>query len=1389
MWFTVSPDLESFQRRIVSFFETAIESIQVVERFSKHTEFLPYAEVLEEWDEIIGEKWVMPESKHLNILWYLKDNYTYKSYQNTIEDMFEGSFKRIENYLSGFEYYLNFYWRDTHTDFAILANEKLKKQNKVFEMILKLYRELVKIFEEGVPESDDLGVFRVEMMDVKKIVGPKPKERLKFIEDYLPEIMRTRIANIRSWLDQSIKRLSKMVMGITDFIEQKNNFAEISQQYEEKKVSVELVSEFFELLQNNDIGITNQEREQFVQMQATVNQLNNVLHNVELSANKNNDRFAKTLTEMIEKFQGEVTTVSEQVSNEEYIQPTNDVERRIDELSDLDKKVTEIEKVKDEYKRFEEVLQVNEYTNFNSVDKLRSEVTLRLLLWKTTMEWAQVAEEWSVLMFSQINAKELGQKADMFIKNVFRVEKNLPESSVIQKLKKSVHNFREAMPVVTALRSQFLKESHWEEIKKVLKTDVNLKEANYSLQDLLNLNVSEHQEDIINISTQATQENALEGQISDIEVDWRGRDLVIKNYKDQRDAYILGEVEEITTALEEALASLNNILASRYVKNLRARAEKLQNDMLTLEEVIDKWMECQRKWMYLENIFAGPDIKKQLSQENSMFEASDRAIKTLFKKAMMAPNTMRIIKIPNIIDTLSKTSETLDVIEKHLEDYLEVKRGLFPRFYFISNDELLEILAKSQNVEIVQKHLPKLFENINKLDLRNEGRLHVVTGMISGEGEVVPFSKSSLQARGNVENWLESVQRSMIEVIMRLMKDGLNEYTEMKYKTRNDWVLNHHGQIVSVICHVIWCYTTQEAITEMQNNSDSLEDAYNQNLDQLGKLTELVRSNITSLQRKIVVALITQDVHARDIVEKLKNEQVDSIAHFTWQQQLRYYWDYEKETCYVKQVTAVMNYGFEYLGATSRLVITPLTDRCWITITGALNLNLGAAPAGPAGTGKTESTKDLAKGLGILCVVFNCSDQITTQMMSKLFSGLAQQGAWTCLDEFNRIDIEVLSVIAQQLLIIRLALLNKQHDFDFEGRTMPLKPTCGVFITMNPGYAGRTELPDNLKVLFRPVAMMIPDYGLIAEIMLFAEGFQNAKNLSKKMVQLYKLSSEQLSQQDHYDFGMRAVKSVLVMAGSLKRAEKDLEEDVVLIRAMRDSNVPKFIKEDLPLFQALIKDLFPAVEIPPADYGELQSQIIESISFLGLQRHSEFELKVIQLFETFNVRFGVMIVGPTGSGKSHCYKVLQHSMTSLKAKGIKDTRFQTVNVHPLNPKSISMGELYGEINPYTQEWQDGLGASIVRTVNLPRPEDFEQREWVVFDGPVDALWIENMNTVLDDNQTLCLANGERIKLRNQLRMLFEVIFLFKKGCLIVEYRYRIWQWRHQLRLVDAVWCI
>jgi dynein heavy chain len=210
----------------------------------------------------------------------------------------------------------------------------------------------------------------------------------------------------------------------------------------------------------------------------------------------------------------------------------------------------------------------------------------------------------------------------------------------------------------------------------------------------------------------------------------------------------------------------------------------------------------------------------------------------------------------------------------------------------------------------------------------------------------------------------------------------------------------------------------------------------------------LVRGDLSKIQRAILGALITIDVHNRDIIATMVKAEVTSVGDFEWSKQMRYYWNVDADTCHVKMSSSTFIYGYEYLGCSSRLVITPLTDRCYLTLTGAMQLNLGGSPVGPAGTGKTETVKDLAKALSRQCLVYNCSDGMDYKMMGKMFAGLAQSGAWCCFDEFNRIDIEVLSVVAQQLLTIKNAKDVKATKFMFEGREIRLIDTCTAFITM-----------------------------------------------------------------------------------------------------------------------------------------------------------------------------------------------------------------------------------------------------------------------------------------------------------------------------------------------------
>uniref|UniRef100_H2YF90 Dynein heavy chain 1, axonemal n=1 Tax=Ciona savignyi TaxID=51511 RepID=H2YF90_CIOSA len=605
-----------------------------------------------------------------------------------------------------------------------------------------------------------------------------------------------------------------------------------------------------------------------------------------------------------------------------------------------------------------------------------------------------------------------------------------------------------------------------------------------------------------------------------------------------------------------------------------------------------------------------------------------------------------------------------------------------------------------------------------------------MTEMVSGEGESVEFSEE-LYPTGNVEDWLGEVERVMLESVRAQCAKAVAAYPDNK---RTEWVLQWPGQVVIAGAQVYWSQYVEEAIT-----NGELDELYERLVGMLSDLVGLVRGKLTGLQRMMMSALIVIEVHARDVVGNLCIEKVKTINDFEWVSQLRYYWT--KENMYVRAVNAEFPYGYEYLGNTGRLVITPLTDRCYLTLTGALHLKFGGAPAGPAGTGKTETTKDLGKALAIQTVVFNCSDQLDFMAMGKFFKGLASSGAWACFDEFNRIDIEVLSVVAQQIATIQNAQAARMDRFMFEGVEIALKASCAVFITMNPGYAGRTELPDNLKALFRPVAMMVPDYAMIAEISLYSFGFNNAKHLSKKIVSTFKLSSEQLSSQDHYDFGMRAVKTVISAAGNLKREHPDMDEEVICLRAIRDVNVPKFLLDDLKLFRGIVSDLFPKIKEEAIDYGALMDSIVDSFT----HHPPGFVTKCIQLYETTVVRHGLMLVGPTCSGKTKCYNVL--------AKALTHYLHDHLSTDVLNPKSITMGQLYGEFDAMTHEWTDGILSTLIRQGCSATDQD---KRWYMFDGPVDAVWIENMNTVLDDNKKLCLSSGEIIKLTAHMTMMFEV---------------------------------
>ena len=584
---------------------------------------------------------------------------------------------------------------------------------------------------------------------------------------------------------------------------------------------------------------------------------------------------------------------------------------------------------------------------YRQLGDCRRDIGFLKTIWDLVGLVVSLFDQWKGTLWTQIDTESVEARCRDLLKDLRKLDKEIKGWEVYSGLDQMVKDMVTSLRAVGELRSNAIRDRHWKQLMKTTGVTFVLTE-DMKFQDLLSLQLHKFEDDVKVIVDRATKELAMEKVLNDLDKTWSSMEFT---FEKRAKNILLRSSEELIETLEDNQVMLQTMMTSKYVAHFEEHITKWQISLSTVDSVVTLWLEVQQTWSHLENIFIGSeDIRVQLPEDSKRFDQIDSSYRKLMADSESIPNAVKCCNRKGLFDELEHLQGKLALCEKSLAEYLETKRLAFPRFYFVSASDLLDILAKGNLPLAVSEHLPKLFDNIAKLEFSKDAKGEITKnaiGMYSLQDEYVPFIQPC-DCTGAVENWLNRLITSMRSTLRNLLGESVTTYEE---KPREQWIFDFPAQVVLAGTQIWWTTEVNAAFSRLEEGyENSLKDYYKKQVNQLTTLITLIQGQLKKGDRQMIMSLCTLDVHARDMVMKMILEKAENAQCFTWQSQLRLRWDDATENdCFINICDATFRYNYEYLGNTPRLVITALTDRCYITLTQSLHLIMGGAPAGPAG--------------------------------------------------------------------------------------------------------------------------------------------------------------------------------------------------------------------------------------------------------------------------------------------------------------------------------------------------------------------------------------------------------------------------------------------------------
>lgn len=1345
-------------------FENFLETIESFSSTEKMCDFGIFHELLNIWGSSEAD-----QDKKAGLLSprrILGDSSFIIDFKKNYEFFIDETFINIESILPQLNKLLGQHWRNFEVSPEVFYEEPYNMSWLLSQTLSNLLA-TSHVMEEEIRPGIECGVVYLSTEELSHKIIEMSHKKMRDLFKGLPNYLNQRLNLIKDWVKQTHYSLSVDWNELDQYIRMKyrvkrtlSGISKVVGQLKEYQHSLNFLREYGAKISSEEWTSLSDCYNLFDELLNEVIKLDGFMMN-------NEGSYEAILMEDIQRNQKVLDEIYEDIIDPQKLDINLGVNDAIKSFISLRDSFEDLSEQAEAYRNYAIFLKSKPLPGYSILIQIDHSIKYRSLLWETVRNMNSKLEQWESCLTSKLDFPELDTEIKLFQKTTLLIEKNIPDNTALAYLRNKVRQYLALSPFAKALNSPYLTKAHKSELSYLFENILDPESLNYNklnsnritTAELLEIDTSQIHSNVLAVNVRAMHEHNLREQLTNSIEKWRKKHIPFITLESNRNVVILGNLSDFFSELEESLQVVTNILSNKYVNVIQSKAESFQKNLQDLHNAIERLNDVQTKWLFLDEIYSSSDLRRQMTSDVQVFESSVRTLLGIYKKMFSKDNALDSGQIRSVPDSIIKLEQNFVMLQNNVENFLNKKRQSYPRLYLLTNEELLILLSRSsQSPKIINKYVSKMHDAVNSLRIEDDEQ-GSITGILGPFGEALTFEKSLINVKMSVESFLDGATKYMKASIFREIITTYEKFTKDTKLDKN--ALSQLGQAVQVSYSLYWCTLMDQILREA--DIEELEEQLESDLENLDRLVALGRERLDMLLRSKVNNMIGCLLNFRDIAEELFDQEALSQHSFYWQNQLKYHLNKEERRIELRMHTIALPYMNEFVGSHQRLIITPITKQSWGVILLAMHSRMNVMISGPSGTGKTETIRDLARHMGQFCLVVNCSEQFSFKTIFHLFLGVVQPGIWASFNEFCRLSPDVINATSQILAEIKLNIERAVEDVQINGTKMSLDPNSVLFLTRNPGYRGRSEVPAVLKEVTRNVNIAHPNEEVIYESLLYSVGFSEGKKISYYLKLLGEYLPSQLVTQS-VTLTLRFMRNVIEDASKaiLEVDDGEIDEtvEVTLILKSLRANIYPFLKdEDTQAFEDTIRNIFGRYIAVEDVRAELKEKTNFYLKQLGYSINNEIPDKIICLYDALLSKRGIGLIGSDQSGKGTSLGIVTQLLQTTLGMGI--------NQRKIYPKAYPNQSLFGDLRG--GEWTRGIIATCINEISSEYPQYFDIAtkqiitvsdynkilRWLVFDGKLDSMWVEDLNSALDDSMVFYMASSERVKITDKYRFIFK----------------------------------